>query len=220
MTLFFQRVEWKGGTVMTTLFVFLTLLCLHLLPESPTPDPVIQGLIGSSVFFLVLPVLYCKMILKKPLSVLGIRRARWLPAFFWGGVMMALGGILLLFLVPIENFRLAYQLPSFVERHFLWFVAYEVIVVGSLSLLYEVFFRGLVMQFWLKSLGVRAILLQSILFAGFVWISDGFSWQYALPVYASFFSGVVAYFSRSILASWAVNWVFFFFADTVFLILH
>ena len=210
----------KEKTIMTTLFVFVSLSLLYSLPESQSLDLITQEVIASIIFLLVLPMIYCKMILKEPLSSLGIQEARWLPALFWGGVMVAAGGVFLYFLLPIEGFRLAYQLPPFMERSFVWFVAYEVIVVGGIALLYEVFFRGLVMKLWLGSLGPLAIVLQSILFVGFIGLSSGFSWQYAVLCYASLFSGAVAYFSRSIYASWLANWILFFLVDLVFLVLY
>jgi len=210
----------KKKTILTTLFVFLSLGLLSSLPESQSVDSVTQEIIASGIFLLVLPVIYCKMILKEPISSLGIQEARWLPAFFWGGVMVLLGGCLLFFLLPIEGFRSAYQLPSFIEKSFWWFVVYEVVVVGGMALLYEVFFRGLVMKLWLGSFGPLAIVFQSALFIGFLGISSGFSWQYAVLCYSSLFSGAVAYFSRSIYASWLANWILFFLVDIVFLVLH
>ena len=210
----------KEKMIMTTLFVCITLGLLYGLPESGSLDSALQEIIASSIFLLVLPVIYCKMILKEPLSSIGLREARWLPAFFWGGVMIAVGGVLLFLLLPVEGFREAYRLPAFIEKSFKWFVVYEVLVVGGIALLYEVFFRGLVMKLWLGPFGPVAIVLQSALFIGFIGISSGFSWQYAVLCYASLFSGVVAYFSRSIYASWLANWALFFLVDLVFLVVH
>lgn len=210
----------KEKMIMTTLFVCITLGLLYSLPESGSLDSALQEIIASSIFLLVLPVIYCKMILKEPLSSIGLREARWLPAFFWGGVMIAVGGVLLFLLLPVEGFREAYRLPAFIEKSFKWFVVYEVLVVGGIALLYEVFFRGLVMKLWLGPFGPVAIVLQSALFIGFIGISSGFSWQYAVLCYASLFSGVVAYFSRSIYASWLANWALFFLVDLVFLVVH
>lgn len=205
---------------MTTLFVFITLGLLYGLPESKSLDSTVQEVIASGIFFLVLPVIYCKMVLREPLSSLGFREVRWLPAFFWGGVMLIVGGALLFLLLPVEGFREAYRLPALIERSFAWFVVYEVLVVGGIALLYEVFFRGLVMKLWLGSFGSLAIFLQAALFIGFIGISSGFSWQYAVLCYASPFSGAVAYFSRSIYASWLANWTLFFLVDLVFLVLR
>ena len=210
----------KEKMIMTTLFVCITLGLLYGLPESGSLDSTLQEIIASSIFLLVLPVIYCKMILKEPLSSIGLREARWLPAFFWGGVMIAVGGVLLFLLLPVEGFREAYRLPAFIEKSFKWFIVYEVLVVGGIALLYEVFFRGLVMKLWLGPFGPVAIVLQSALFIGFIGISSGFSWQYAVLCYASLFSGVVAYFSRSIYASWLANWALFFLVDLVFLVVH
>lgn len=205
---------------MTTVFVFLSLGLFYSLPESQSLDAITQEIIASVIFLLVLPLIYCKMILREPLSSLGLGEARWLPAFFWGALMVVLGGVLLFFLLPIEGFRSAYQLPAFIEKNFGWFLVYEVGAVGGIALLYEVFFRGLVMRLWLGTLGPVAIVLQAALFMSFLGISSGFSWDYAVLCYASLFAGAVAYFSRSIYASWLANWILFFLIDLVFLVLH
>ncbi len=206
--------------IMTTGYVIASLSLVLVLPESKALNIATQQVIASLIFFLVLPLMYCKLILKEPLSALGLQAPRWLPVFFWSGAMLAMGGLLLLFLAPVEAFRSAVHVPAIAEKSFLWFIGYEVLVVGGVAFLYEVFFRGVIMRLWLRALGAGAIFVQSAIFIGFVGLSSGFSWQYAPLLYASFFSGAVAYFSRSIYASWLVNWLFFFSVDVFLLIVR
>ena len=216
----YRQISPKRRMITTTLFVFVSLTVFALLPEGQSSVARMQSVIASIIFFLVLPMMYCKIVLREPLTALGLKKVNWIPAFFWGGVMLAVGGVLILFFLSQDGFKEAYQLPQLAERNFFWFIAYEVVVVGGVTLLYEVFFRGLIMHMWLKSFGARAIVLQSILFIGFTWLTSGISWQYALLLYASFFSGACAYFSGSIYASWLISWLFFFLVDIVFLLLR
>ena len=58
----------------TTVIVVISILFLGYFKESEQVDPKIQGLIVASTVFLVIPLLYCKIILERPLSALGFQR--------------------------------------------------------------------------------------------------------------------------------------------------
>ena len=95
-------------------------------------DTTIQEIIASSIFFLVLPVIYCKMILKEPISSLGLR-VMLVVRFFLGRMTMIAVGVSFCFSLPIEGFREAYQLPCFYREELpcgLLFYA-EVVVAGE-----------------------------------------------------------------------------------------
>lgn len=203
--------------IMTVALIVATLGVFGSMQEVPDIGAALQAAISGLVLFLVLPIMYCRIILKEPLSLIGFGSIRWLPALFWGSVFLGVGGVGLLFVAQDSVFKEAYRLPSVVERSFLWFVAYEVIVVGGIALMYEVFFRGLIMKLWLSPLGVWSVLIQTLMFAGFIALTSGWSWQYASLMFASLFSGVVAYFSGSIYASWLASWTFFFLIDIIIL---
>ncbi len=203
--------------IMTVTLAIATLSIFGGMQDVPTIGAALQSAIAGLVLFLVLPIMYCRIVLKEPLSSIGFGNTRWLPALFWGVVSLGIGGIGLLFVAENPVFKEAYRLPSVVEQSFLWFVAYEVIAVGGIALMYEVFFRGLVMKLWLSPLGIWSVFLQVLIFAGFLSLTGGLSWQYASLIYASFFSGLVAYFSGSLYASWLVSWTLFFLIDIIFL---
>ncbi len=219
MTNFFSLFRGQRN-IMTAALVIATLVIFGGMKEIPTMGTALQSVIAGLVLFLVLPIMYCRIVLKEPLASIGFRNARWLPALFWGSVSLGVGGVGLLFVASNPVFKEAYRLPSIVEQDFLWFVAYEVIVVGSIALLYEVFFRGLVMKLWLAPLGVWSVLVQALIVTGFLVLTGGWSWQYVSLIYASLFSGLVAYFSGSILASWVASWTLFFLIDIIFLALR
>lgn len=206
--------------IMTAALVITTLFLLGNLSEETATGFAFRGVIASILFFLVLPIMYCKIVLKKPLAALGLRRAEWFPAFFWGILTLGIEGVFMIFLSAYPDFQAAYRLPDVAERNFLWFVGYEVLIVGGLTLLYEVFFRGLVMRLWLAPLGAWSILVQALVFTGFVALSSGISWEYALFLYTSLFAGAVAYFSRSLYASWLVSFSAFLLVDILFLLLR
>lgn len=201
--------------IMTVSLIVVSLWIFGSMKASAALDPAIEGAIASLVLFLVLPIIYCKIVLQEPLEYMGLGSARLVPALFWGSVAIGLAGVLLIFVGNEPSFREAYALPSLVERSFLWFVAYEVFIVGGITLFYEVFFRGLVMRLWLSPLRMWSIPMQAVIFFGYVAVSSGISWQYAAYFFTSIFSGMVAYFSRSVYASWIVSWTTFFLIDIV-----
>jgi hypothetical protein len=205
---------------MTATLIVVVLVLFGNISEDASSDFSFKGVITGIVFFLVLPIMYCKIILKEPLTALGLHGAKWFPAFFWGLLALGLEGVFMIFIASDPGFREAYRLPAFAERSFMWFIGYEILVVGGLALLYEVFFRGLVMRLWLAPIGAWSIIAQALLFSGFVALSSGISWQYAVFLYASLFSGAVAYFSGSVYASWVVTWATFLLIDIVFLVLR
>ena len=143
--------------IMTVTLAIATLSIFGGMQDVPTIGAALQSAIAGLVLFLVLPIMYCRIVLKEPLSSIGFGNTRWLPALFWGVVSLGIGGIGLLFVAENPVFKEAYRLPSVVEQSFLWFVAYEVIAVGGIALMYEVFFRGLVMKLWLSPLGIDIV---------------------------------------------------------------
>ena len=69
----------------------------------------------------------------------------------------------------------------------------------GIASLYEAFFSRIGQRdSCLLSLDLFAIIPQSMLFIGFVGISSGFSWQYAILLLCEFVSGAVAYFSPTV----------------------
>src|SRR3989344_8711461 len=125
--------------VVTGLLVFFSLFFMGFFSESDRLSSVFQGLIVSIVFFLVIPLLYSKMVLRESLKNIGLQRGD-----FGAGVVAAIASlalalaavIMLAFTFP--QFRAQYALPALVENSFLWFVFYELILVSLIALLYAV----------------------------------------------------------------------------------
>lgn len=201
-----------GGVVLTTL-VFLPSLEQH-----STINPVFQSLIASAVLFLVLPLLYCKIILKQPWSVLGLQKGSiW--AGLGGSIIALVSGLIFLFgLMHFTPLFHEVHLPRSIEENFFLFLLYEVVLNGWVTLLIEVFFRGLVMFLWLRRLGFISVFIQAALFAGFIFLTDDMTPAMIPLLLFSPLAGLIAYQSRSLLASWGASWFFVFLADALILI--
>src|SRR3989344_407807 len=173
------------------------------------------------VFFLVIPLAYCRMVLREPLSNMGWQRGEGIFGFFWPLLSVAIAFAGIFFLTwQFPAFAEAYTFPVAVETNFLWFVLYELFMVPFIVLIYESFFRGLVQMLWLQALGAWAILVQAALFTGLVYVSDGFTWE-TLPllVFAPF-AGYIAYKTHSLWYAFLGSWTFLFLTDVLFLILR
>ncbi len=206
--------------IITGLLVVFSLAFLGLFTESDKVDPVFQTLLVSITFFLVVPVLYSKIVLKESLKSLGWQAGRvWLGVFTSIiSVVLALGVVFLL--SRYTPFAKEYLFPIAVQTNFLWFIVYELVLVTLLTLLYEVFFRGLVELVWLRSFGFLAVFLQAALFALLLYLADDLSWQRVPVLLFSPLAGMIAYYSRSIWYSWGASFLFLFLTDVFLLVLR
>lgn len=204
----------------TTLVVVISILFLGYFKESEQVDPKIQGLIVASTVFLVIPLLYCKIILERPLSALGFQRGNaW--AGIGGGIIAlsaALGALFVLWnFTPLLE---GYRLPVIVERQFLFFVLYELFFNAFFLFLFEVFFRGMVLLLWLRELRIWGVFVQAALFGGILFLSNSIDAQSLPLLLFAPFAGLIAYQSRSLWYSLGFGWFFLLLVDTLVLILH
>lgn len=205
--------------VVTGLLVLFSLGFLGFFSESERLSPVLQGLIVSLTFFLVIPLLYSKIVLKESLKNLGLQRGNLAAGVLTSVISVVLAVALvaiLAFTFPL--FRERYVFPVLVETSFVWFVLYELILVPFMVILYEVFFRGLVELLWLKSLGLWAVFIQAGIFFGFAYLSHDISWQRAPLLIFCPLAGLIAYRSGSLWYSFAASWIFLFLIDIFFLV--
>jgi hypothetical protein len=200
-------------------FVFGTLLVYLVFPNDRGLSPAFQSVLLSAVLFLALPLSYFVTVSREPLSSLGFRGS--VRRFGTLSIPFVAISLLSIWYVAVRTFPVAesYAIPASVRNSFPNFLLYETLLVGTVSFLYEVFFRGTILLSWLRSAGAWAILIQAGIFAIFVAISGGgFSWQDVPLLLSSLGAGIVAYHTRSILYSWAVSWLMLFLADAIVLI--
>ncbi len=204
----------------TTLIVVVSILFLGYFEESEQVDPKIQGLIVAAVVFLVIPILYCKIILERPLSVLGFQRGNAWAGI--GGGIIALGAALgaLFVLWNFTPLLEGYRLPVIVEEQFLFFVLYELFFNAFFLFLFEVFFRGMVLLLWLRELRIWGVFVQAGLFGGILFLSNSIDAQSLPLLLFAPFAGLIAYQSRSLWYSFGFGWFFLLLVDTLVLILH
>lgn len=206
--------------VITGLLVVFTVLFLGLFSQSDKVNPVFQTFLVSITFFLVVPMLYCKIVLKEPLKNIGWQAGKLFPGIFLSLASISVALALIFVLNRYTGFGTGYSLSYTIQSNFLWFLLYEACLVPFMALLYEVFFRGLVQRLWLNSFGLTAVLVQSVLFAGLLFLADDLSWQRVPALIFSLFSGIIVYYSGSLWYAWGASWFFYFLIDIFRLVLH
>ena len=204
--------------IITGLLVIFTLFFLGVFSDSPRDNPIFQTFMVSIAFFLVVPLLYCKIVLREPLKNIGWQSGNIFAGLFASMLSLAVGLVILFVLYRFTSFRVEYQLPIATQTNFMWFVLYEALLVPFVALLYEVFFRGFIQRLWLRSLGLLAVLAQWVFFVGLLSFGEGLSWQRVPVVLFAFFSGLIVHYSGSLWYAWGASWLFFFIIDIFYLI--
>lgn len=202
----------------TTVVVLSSIAFFVSFPQSKTLSPVLQGFIASFGIFLAVPILYCKIILRRPLSTLGFRKGN--PWAGVGGSVLALV-VALAALFVLWNFTPLlknYRLPVAVEEQFLFFVLYEVVLNGIIVFMFEVYFRGLIMMLWLRSWGVWSVGVQTIIFTFFLFAGGDVNASTIPYLLFAPFSGLIVYQSGSLWYGLGASWFFFLLTDALILI--
>ncbi len=179
-----------------------------------------QNLVVSVAFFLVIPFLYSKIVLKESLKNMGWQGGSWWAGMLVSLLSVAVGLCIIFLLTRFTVFADQYRLPERVEREFFWFMFYELLPVAFTALLYEVFFRGLIELLWLRHLGFLSVVVQAGIFFFLFFLAGDLSWQRLPVLLFSPLAGIVAYYSRSLWWSWGASWSFFFLTDVFLLILR
>lgn len=213
-----QKLSHHKEFIGTTTVVVASLLLLAYLGDYNEIDPLVRSLITYVSVFLVIPLLYCKIMLGRPLSALGFQKGNIWAGI--GGSVLAVS-VALVALLVLWNFTPLlkdYKLPVAVEERFLIFVLYEVFVNGFIVLLYETFFRGFIMLLWLRRFGIWSVVFQAGLFFGLFSLSGSVAADTIPAILFAPFAGLIAYQSRSIWFSFGASWFFYFLTDALVLI--
>ncbi|HWQ59898.1 MAG TPA: hypothetical protein VN420_01975 [Candidatus Fimivivens sp.] len=212
--------RWKP-MLRTGLLALGTLAVYILFPAESRLNATVQSVLLGAALFVVVPILYVKLILRAPLSSLGFqdstRRLGFLAVPLVAILVLSVWYVLLR-IFPVSD---SYFLPVAIRSSFPLFLLYEVVLVGLIAFLYEVFFRGLVLILWLRRFGLGAAFFQAGLFLAFVAVSgNGLVWQDAPLLLSATASGFIASYTRSIPYSWVTAWLVLFLSDVLILVIR
>jgi len=194
----------------------VAIVCLFLYIIFPTNN-VFQKIISSLVFLLVIPFLYVKIILKKSLKNFGFKKGNWMTGIFWSVISLVISISIAYIIFRYFGFLEKYPFPRYLAKNFLFFLAYEILLVGFFAFLYEVFFRGFVMLSFSKKIGLWSVVLQAFLFLSLLYFSGSISWTMVPYLIFLFFSGIIVYLSDSIIYSFLSFVIFNIIFDSFFI---
>lgn len=172
-------------------------ICIFLLIKFPTQG-VFQQLAVFFVFFLLIPLLYIKMILKESVVDYGVKLRNLGKGILWILVLVLAYLPLLYLLTAYTFFNVEYNPSSLIQQSFGAFILYEIVLVTFFVIIYDFFFRGFLMIGILERTGLFSILIQFIVLVGIFYIADSLSWSNSLYVITAPFSGIIAYKTKSL----------------------
>jgi len=215
-----SQMVWNRRFLVTGALTLFSVFFLGYFSQADKVNPLFQTLLVSTTFFLVVPVLYSKIVLKESLDNWGWQKGRHFPGAFFSmtGLVVGLGTIFVL--TKTTSFAEQYFFPVSVQTNFVWFLLYELVLVAGLAWLYEVFFRGQIQLLWLKDFGLWSVVLQTVFFVGLLYLSDDISWQRLPVILFCPIAGLIAYYSQSLWYSWIASFTFFFLTDIFLLVIR
>jgi hypothetical protein len=194
----------------------MIILCLFLFVAFPTNN-VFQKMIVYATFFVTIPILYVKIVLKENLKDYGLQIGNWKKGLLWGSLSLAGSLAVFYLIINYTKFPLSYNLNPLVTDQFSHFMLYEIFLVGFFVFIYEFFFRGIIMFSLAPKMRGWSIVIQFILFILLLFCTGSFRWSMTYFIIGAAFSGIAAYQSRSLIYSISASWIFIVIADAWFI---
>ncbi|HAR99603.1 MAG: hypothetical protein US57_C0016G0023 [Candidatus Moranbacteria bacterium GW2011_GWC2_37_73] len=206
----------KNKEIITTVFFIVASLFLYTIFNG---DNIFQKTVISLVFFVALPILFNKFILKGTIDLFGLKIGDWRQGLLWSFYSLIAVGFIFFVISKYLGFFNHYAAPFFIVIDFGRFLLYEFAVVAVLIAVYEFYFRGFVMFVFESSFKYWAILIQTLIFVILVLSARDSVVFYMFLPYLIFtpFAGFIAYKSKSILYSGISQFLIVVFLDTIFI---
>jgi hypothetical protein len=201
---------------------FVTLLviiaCLTVYKLIPTKGT-FQLLFSMSVFFVIVPLLYNKYILKRKISEIGLSLGNWKQGIVFSLISLVTISLIVLLASRYTLFIKSYPIPEEIKGNFSVFLFYQLIFIPFFIAINEIFFRGFVLFRYETAFKYWAILFQLLIYVSFLLIIKGNNWLYITFALFTPFAGFIALKSRSILYSFAFQVIAFLIIDVCVLVL-
>jgi hypothetical protein len=208
-----QNIKINNQQLITVIFILSCLVGYIFFPANGD----FQYKASFFVFLAVLPFLYNKYFLKKENLFKRVVIGNWKKNIQY--LVMGLIAALLIMAVifKLTDLGLHYFLPKKVKIDFGSFLIYELGGISFMVAVYEIFFRGFVMNFF-SGLKKWSILIQFLFFVAMILMLRGAPyWFYIVYLVFTPFAGWIAYKSESILYSFFGQWMFIILIDATFI---
>ena len=189
----------KTKEVITALVFILTSLVVY--SFFPTNGS-FQSVIATLVFFVMLPLLFNRIILKKELRFFNLGVGDRRTGLILSAYSLLIVGFIFIGLTYFLDFINSYTVPTFITESFVNFLFYEFIILAPFVVIYEFYFRGFLMSILGCKFKDWAILLQALIFLILVVGTANVGFIQFVPylIFAPF-AGFISYKSKSLLYS-------------------
>jgi hypothetical protein len=189
------------------------LLCLFLFFFFPAQD-FFQKIFREIFFFLLVPVLYIKFVLKKDLADFGWNFSCQRTGIYWtAGIIFSLT-LVLGILIKFTAFSESYFLSRTIRENFWAFLFYELVAFNFLFFLQEFFFKGFVLFTLAKKFKGWSVGIVFSLYALILLLENDFSWQMTPLILYMLGGSLIAYKNKSFWLSYLVGLIFIILLDS------
>ena len=192
--------------IIMMLFIVTSLVVYGFFPTNNT----FQQIITTLIFFVILPLLFNKFILKREFKFFGFEIGDYKQGLLWSAYSLVAIGFIFFVISYYFAFLDHYTIPVFITKDFVNFLFYEFILVVPFVVIYEFYFRGFVMPVFKSNFGYWAILIQALILLVLVLSSGGNIAPFVPYLIFAPFAGLIVYKSRSILYSGATQFIILF----------
>lgn len=180
-------------------------VCLGLFLVFPTAGS-FQKITSALFFFLIVPVLHIKLILKKDLRAFGLNLNNKKKGLLWGSIMFFFLAAVFYFLSKYPPFINNYPImPARVSANFWAFLVYELILVNLLFFLQIFFFQGFMLFSFTEKLGAKAVLIPIATYCGLFFFSGGFVLKLIPSLFIFIIGAEISFKNKSFIYAYAAG---------------
>lgn len=195
----------------------VALVCMGLFIFVPTKG-IFQEVVLTLISLLLIPILYIKIILKEKLINFGCQLPTWREGLFIIPISFFIISIFAWIVFRHTDFLVDYSLGGTVVAKSVWyFMLYEFLLVNFFVVVYEFFFRGFLMFYFVKKKDIWGVFIQWAVFMVFCGMSDKFSLDYIFYFISAILSGIIAYKSKSLVYSYFFSIIVLVIMDVIYL---
>ncbi|HQB59348.1 MAG TPA: CPBP family intramembrane metalloprotease [Candidatus Moranbacteria bacterium] len=192
--------------IISIVFIFL-LISVHIF--FPITD-VFQKVVAFLSFFVVIPILFNSLILKRKFDDIGLQFGDWKKGLIWSGTSTALIGIIFGIFIYFFGFYEKYLIPASIVNSYKDFILYSITTTLFFVVIYDLFFRGFLMGILQLKIGFWAVVVQAVVFIALAIFAGSVIWTLVPYMIFSLFAGIIVYKSRSIIYSSIMQFIILF----------
>jgi len=196
------------------LILTFSLICLLLYFIFPTQG-FSQKITSLVIFFVIFPLLFQKVILKKELGNLGLTIGNWKKGLIFSFISLALSFLVLFLLFKYPAFQKNYSIPAIFSENFYLFIVYEIFIMGFFYLCFSFFFNGFILFSLERKFKNLSLIISFILFILFMFLIGNLVWLSSFMIMNIFFGSIIALKSRSLLYPSITGLLFYLIADSL-----